>query len=200
MQKRQVSVNQPVVTDPVVVTPVQTEPENPIDTSDWKTYRNERYGYSIQYPKKWYVDTRFSEKSFSQRGPKEDVDLIGGDTLFSNYQDAYGFNLGNRPSDIEEINLMVFKVDPNITYDQFKYGHVEGDEKKSFVEISGETAYKIERVNTDHPVGVKVVTTFLKRGEHMFLLTYSYDPQANQVQNDALSVYEKAVESFRLVH
>lgn len=51
MQKRQMAMNQaPVVIDPVVETPVQTEPESSVDTSDWKTYRNEEYGVQFRYP------------------------------------------------------------------------------------------------------------------------------------------------------
>lgn len=173
--------------------------EDTIDTSDWKTYRNEVYGYSIQHPNEWYVDARFSDQDFSQRGPKEDSDFMGGDTLISNYPDAYGFNLGNRPLDIKEISLVVFKIHPSTSYDQFKYGHVEGDEKKSYIEVNGDTAYRIERTNIDHPVGVKVVTTFIKRDGHMFLLTYSYNPKFDLSKDDGLNIYEKVVDSIRFI-
>lgn len=184
--------------EPTVVESVSITTEEPIDISDWKTYRNEKYGYSMKYPSNWYVDTRFSEKDFSKRGSEEDPDFIGGDTLFSNYPGAYEFNLDNRPIDIREINLMVFKIDQNIAYDQFKYGYVEGNEERGFIEVDGKKAYRIERINTDHPVGIKVVSTLLKSGEYMFLLTCSYDPKVIQDRNDMLDVYEKVVESFRL--
>ncbi len=36
MQEHQVAVNQPVVADSIVETPVQTEPETQVNTSDWK--------------------------------------------------------------------------------------------------------------------------------------------------------------------
>lgn len=55
VQKQQMAVNQPVVTGPIVGAPtlVQAEPETPIDTSDWKTYRNEQIGIQFEYPTSW---------------------------------------------------------------------------------------------------------------------------------------------------
>lgn len=54
--------NQPETIDPVVETPVQTEPANPIDTSNWKTYRNEEYGFELKYPKTW-INEEFASAS-----------------------------------------------------------------------------------------------------------------------------------------
>ncbi len=34
----------------------ELKPEEKIDTSNWKTYRNERYGFSFKYPKDWKVE------------------------------------------------------------------------------------------------------------------------------------------------
>lgn len=35
----------------------------PIDTSDWKTYRNEEYGFEVKYPSDWkYRDWKYRER------------------------------------------------------------------------------------------------------------------------------------------
>ncbi len=37
-------------------------PENTIDTSDWLTYRNERFGFEMQYPKNFTVSERSEDR------------------------------------------------------------------------------------------------------------------------------------------
>lgn len=92
MQKRQVAVNQPAVTDPVVETPVQTEPENPIDTSDWKTYRNEEYGFEVKYPKEWDEPHEFEVIGGNKRM------LIGSGENFEGCCAGIRFELKEKPA------------------------------------------------------------------------------------------------------
>ncbi len=63
MQKRHAVTNQPVTIDPVVESPVQTEPQTPIDTSDWKIYRNEEYGFEFRYPEKQFYIKQDSDSA-----------------------------------------------------------------------------------------------------------------------------------------
>ena len=55
------SVTAPSVTpEPVVVTE-PNQSETSIDTSNWKTYRNEEYGFEVKYPKDWIPPKAFQE-------------------------------------------------------------------------------------------------------------------------------------------
>jgi len=57
------------------VLPTSTSPQVPeIDTSDWKTYRNEEYGFELRYPSDWEVIEDFSQAvvNFEFTGPALD--------------------------------------------------------------------------------------------------------------------------------
>lgn len=110
------------LTIPQTQTEPQTETQNNLnqsETADWPTYQNIRYQYSINYPTGWFVDTTYSEDDFTQRGPVEDNEYIGGDTSWSNYQNTRQYNPGTVPADLKAVNLLIYKVQASSTLDEF---------------------------------------------------------------------------------
>lgn len=172
-----------------------------VNTSDWKTYRNEEYGFAIQYPKDWYVDTRYSDKDFSQRGPTEDQVFIGGDTYFANYPNPRSYNISNPPpADFRDMTLAVYKVDPSLSYESFvQYPRSVESRKISeeAINIAGVEAFRLTGITIDHPVGVTFVTTFIKDKNRMFVLSHN-DAGKPTSENDR-AIFESMVRSFRLV-
>lgn len=163
------------------------------ETANWKTYSNARYTYTIKYPTNWFVDTIYSENDFTQRGPVEDNEFIGGDTGFSNYPNASGYSMENpAPSDLYSVSLMVYRVASNISYDQFISSKHFGYDKKENISINGISAVRLTGVTTDHPVGVTVVNTLVKVGNKMFVFNYSGNPIPQQIKDTA----NKLINSF----
>ena len=48
-------VNNDIMPTPPVIPPVVDDDISDIDTSNWKIYKNEEFGFEIKYPKDWYV-------------------------------------------------------------------------------------------------------------------------------------------------
>ncbi|MGB2791646.1 MAG: hypothetical protein WBC29_03805 [Candidatus Moraniibacteriota bacterium] len=50
----------PVVAENPIQNPEDIQPSAEIDTSRWKTYRNEEYGFTVKYPEGWSMEVFFS--------------------------------------------------------------------------------------------------------------------------------------------
>ncbi len=174
-------------------TPVSPTPTPKDETANWKIYNNTRYSYTVKYPSNWYVDTTYSENDFTQRGPVEDNEFIGGDTGFSNYPNASSYNMENpAPKDLYSVSLMIYKVASGISYDQFISSKHFGYDKKENITINGVSAVRLTGVTTDHPVGVTVVNTLVKVENKMFVFNYSGSPIPQQMKDIA----NKIINSF----
>jgi hypothetical protein len=57
MKPKQPVITPPKIPEEPIVQPEEPTPTEPIDISDWKTYRNEEYGFEVKYPKDWYYIT-----------------------------------------------------------------------------------------------------------------------------------------------
>jgi hypothetical protein len=174
-------------------TPVSAAPTPKDEIANWKTYSSARYSYTIGYPSNWYIDTTYSQKDFTQRGPVEDNEFIGGDTGFSNYPNAPSYNMENpAPKDLYSVGFMIYKIEPNISYDQFISSKHFGYDKKESISINGISVLRLTGVSTDNPVGVTVVNTLVKVGNKMFVFNYSGSPIPQQEKDIA----NKIINSF----
>lgn len=117
-------------------------PSSAIDTSAWKTYRNEEYGYEIKYPPEWQREwvseqVDFYQVNFSHSqviGDLKDIYAefsISAKEVSSDFIDLWNKSLIFRAKELKEIGGVKVKVidDPHspITYPEGKfYQFVQG--------------------------------------------------------------------------
>lgn len=181
-------VQQPM-SDPV---PANQQPTLPSSdkTIGWNTYTNKRYGYTISYPKNWFVDTTYSEDAITQRGDPNDADFIGGDTNWSNYKDS--FDLGNTPKDIQTVFLMIFKQDKAKTLDEFLKIENFDFTKKEAVQINGVAGVRISGGNFDVPDQNVEHVILMKNG-----LFFTFSNGVGEKSADAKDILETMISTFK---
>lgn len=174
-------------------TPAEESVDTPkaelLDTSDWMTYRNEKFGYSLQYPSNWYVETKNSNSDLTTRGTGE---KMGGDTLFSNYRNPSSYNLGNIPVDLFIVHLFIYRVDPAIRYEQFAIDENYEFDDMQEISLSNRKAVRLTGMTHDHPNGLAIVSVLAKSRDKMFDLTYSGK------STDLTAIADEIVRSFKI--
>lgn len=160
--------------------------EEEIDISDWKIYRNEKYLYDIKYPKEWHTNIESSEKDFTERG--EEKRYMGGDTAWSNYQLPINnyFEHGNFPEDLNLLTLIVYRVEKNISIEEFR-----GDSVKDTVDVidiitdNGTPGKQYYIVYTDMPIGEKEIITIFQKDNSMYVFKSNWEMK--DIHNKILS-------------
>lgn len=174
-------------------TTASASPQDNVDsTASWRTYTNKRYGYAVRYPAYWFTDTTLGETDFIQRGPEQDQTFMGGDVIFSNYDKPTGFDVNNAPDDIFNVHLVVWKVDPSMSYGQFilQNHFVNGSEET--ITINGLSAVRLIATSNEGPT---VVNTLIKVDSNMFVFTYT----AKTDDLTDTNIAKQIVESFERV-
>ncbi len=170
----------------------QTNPVQPTDqTAGYKTYANNKYGFEIKYPSNWYVDAQHSEDPTINIG--KDIKGIG-EIDFSNYPNATSY-LFDRPKDILDVFLFIYKVDPDTNYDQFIYSY-GGNGTKENITINGVKALRWTKVTTSSTPQVVSIDILIKIGGNMF--DFGYSDNGNPISKNTKDIYEKIINSFKL--
>jgi hypothetical protein len=148
-----------------------------IDTSDWKIYRNEEFGFEMKYPRDWTNENRESVVLFSENGP------IGNDFGFrATEKNIYGYpfsihifyipNIKN----VGELKYFDFAHKGEIIsydYDIIKIGHAQEEffkikEKKgsfiAYIKINNQNYFEINyhdpKVDSLRSKTEQIISTF----------------------------------------
>ncbi|MDP2683965.1 MAG: hypothetical protein Q8P20_02805 [bacterium] len=87
-----------------------------VDTSEWETYRNEKYGYSFKYPKNWATSNSAIDNQISINSSVELLSFYGG--LGMTYLDAYSVD--------EKIDSYIEDFGQNQEFQSFSNNDIKG--------------------------------------------------------------------------
>ena len=178
--------------------PIYTPPSMPTTSlsvnpapniSGWKMYENIRYSYAIKYPPNWFIDISHSEEDFSERGPIENRDWIGGDITWSNIDLS---NQKEPPSNLQAITLLVYKTDNQTTLDDFIKTKNWSYYKKQDVKIDGVNGLLIFTKNPENLNEVSKTVLF-KTGGNIFHLS------GGNISNNTSVIMEEMLFTFRFI-
>src|SRR3989338_1352247 len=166
-------------------TPVSPAPALKDETANWKTYNNARYSYTIKYPSDWYVETTYSENDFTQRGPVGDNDFIGGDTIWSNYQNPRQYDLCTIPPDSAEVFLLIYRTDSQAALDSFISSRGYVYFKKENVNINGVVGIRLTIEDPENPSAISTIV-LLKAGNNVFKFSYARNSAKSAIVMDQM--------------
>jgi hypothetical protein len=172
-----------------------TELNFSLDTQSWTTYTNEKHGYSIEYPTRWYIDTGQSDSDYYQLEPYNF--LVAGELYFSTDEPGK-YNIANLPKNPFEVVFRIYKGDPNATFTRFFPEHkidTKGAAKEN-ININGMPGQKLVYTVVDSNTNETItsVDTFIKHDDRIFMFTYSGQPISEENRNIA----ERMIQSFKV--
>lgn len=159
-------------TNPTPTPTVSPTPTPIIDISDWKTYRNDKYGFEFKYPKDW-IGGGGTEYDLSKLGDNNILKATG--TVF-----AIGFGDKYSYSRFFSLSIMTKNIDEAINFDWTSFGKRTGEP----VIIGGVTGEKLKGAF----YGMQYV---VKNGK-----TYFFN-QPDAAEKTDWAKYDKVISTFK---
>lgn len=166
-----------------VAQPEEPTTTEPIDTSNWKIYRNDKYGFEVKYPKEWFIIF------------KEPL------TLSSAPLSEYGHG-GIVPQGNMEVTVLVYER-PQTEFKNFIQQELKSIQpvviasKKSLV-INGLPAYQVE-AEYEPEIGSDQIITFIAAPDGIFYKIITDFAKGDIGKLELRSILDKILSSFKLL-
>ena len=156
-----------------------------IDTSDWKTYRNEEYGFEVKYPGGWFIDTCKKEQGF------EDIIAILSDNEIFCY-----VNMNESKVSLEIIE------EYNFYEKEDKLLNFKREDFDDYVRVSGDLPYRDGDGNIRPGKWIKFIDVVIRNEKDNFLLIRFhdiYDIKNQKILEENILKYNIFVDTFKFV-
>lgn len=183
------------------------------EMSDWKTYRSERYGFEFKYPPTWFM----LEGSLSLYDRMVGPHLPGVNKFISfrpQWDKSYSERNRYKDEDMKAYSerFAEFNVGPGEPLDrsaQYLFGAQSNFYQVSTKTINRHPVWGCESDPCPPPpqkdVEHRLVTTYIPRGDSVFVITASVSPSNSSVNIDLqeekeyLKMYQKILATFKFV-
>src|SRR3989344_291003 len=155
------------------------------DMVNWMTYKSELYGYEIKYPQEW----KFKEI------PADETPRI----VFGPQEELYE---GITASNVEDINnVSILRFSSEFSLDTFLESFNFKESGKNLL-VNGSQARQFEKPFTNEQPGVFYITTFIKRGDDIFVVAATFLPAEFTVdktlsKDEPKRIHEEMLSSMR---
>lgn len=87
----------------------EAEQDQRSDSDAYNKYENQYYGYSVNFPLNWYLNSDSSETKLEDAGIEGRNIMIGGQTLLSNYKNIDDYSPDQKPDDFHLLGLTIYE-------------------------------------------------------------------------------------------
>src|SRR3989338_1381544 len=164
---------------PVIKNPTPATPTPPNETVSWKTYRNEKYGFSVMYPPSWNIFEMFDKQKYGREGV----------TLDSPARQK--FEGVETPADI---NIVVETKSDQLSLEKFIEQYSDGWYSRYAVEEINTIGWRNARYvkSSDYrPANV----IFIDRGHYVLIIPFNLDETYPDMPN--LTMYKSIINTIK---
>ena len=167
--------------------------ETEIDTSDWKTYQNEGWKYSIKYPSNLYIKSNTQGAKFPG---DESTPFDGGQTLIISDIEKMGIQDVMSEERIHIIITTLKKEEGQSLYSYLVKSFSFGDNISEVV-VNGISGFQNKSVNEYSSATVSSSSVFLSRDNWVYYL-YSLNDSGENFDSKNYKLMKKIISTFQL--